>query len=370
MRDNSLSVFLKLLRAGLWEHEVSLFSYQAIDYNKVYQLAEEQSVAGIVTAGIEHIVGQKAPQDFSLMFIGSALQLEQRSIAMNIFIADLIQRMRANDIYTLLVKGQGIAQCYERPLWRAAGDVDLYLSKDNYDKAKKILVPLASEVEEEDKKRLHLGMTIDSWIVELHGTMYTKLSKRMNNVSDEVHHDIFNNGNVRSWNNQGVQVFLPCADNDVIIIFSHIINHFYGEGIGLRQICDWCRLLWTYRSKLDLRLLECRIRKMGLMSEWKAFASLAVDYLGMPSDAMPFYIDNVKYKRKADRIMKLTIESGSFGTNKDYSYRLDSPKWKEYIITFFRCMGEFARIATIFPWDASKFFVNYSINRIKYTLFG
>ena len=30
----------------------------------------------------------------------------------------IVDKMREKDIYTLLVKGQGIAQCFERPLWR------------------------------------------------------------------------------------------------------------------------------------------------------------------------------------------------------------------------------------------------------------
>ena len=35
-------------------------------------------------------------------------------------------------INVLLVKGQGIALCYIRPLWRVAGDIDLFLNKDYY----------------------------------------------------------------------------------------------------------------------------------------------------------------------------------------------------------------------------------------------
>ena len=134
--------------------------------------------------------------------------------------------------------------------------MDLYLSKDNYEKAKAYLIPLSQHLQEEDKRRLHFGMTIEDFVVELHGTMYTGLSRKMNRVSDEVHQDIFYSGNVRSWNDDGTQVFLPSADNDVIIIFNHFINHFYGEGIGLRQVCDWCRLLWTYKNKLNF-ILRC-----------------------------------------------------------------------------------------------------------------
>ena len=77
-------------------------------------------------------------------------------------------------------------------------------------------------------------------------------------------------------------------NNDILLIFTHFLKHFYKGGIGLRQICDWCRLLWTYRDSIDVALLEQRLRKMGLMSEWKAFAALAVEYLGMPAES-PIY---------------------------------------------------------------------------------
>jgi hypothetical protein len=111
-----------LVRAGLWEKEVQLASFGQIDFNEVYRLAEEQSVVGLVAAGLEHLQDVQPPKEILLQFIGQSLQLEQRSIAMNGFIAALVEKMRKVGIYTLLVKGQGTAQCYERPLWRAAGD--------------------------------------------------------------------------------------------------------------------------------------------------------------------------------------------------------------------------------------------------------
>ena len=218
--DNYQKVFFELLRAGLWEKEVRLSQYKEIDYSVILNLAEEQSVVGLVAAGLEHVLDVKVPQVWALQFAGQTIQLEQRNKAMNAFISKLIGKLRNEDIYTLLVKGQGIAQCYERPLWRACGDVDLYLSNDNYEKAKKLLLPIATNIEKEERRRLHLGMTVDGWVVELHGTMHTKLSRRMNRVADDVHSDLFYNGNVRSWNDNGAPVFLPSANNDVIIIFN------------------------------------------------------------------------------------------------------------------------------------------------------
>ncbi len=85
--------------------------------------------------------------------------------------------------------------------------------------------------------------------------------------------------NVRSCLNGKTQVFLPEINCDVVYVFTHILQHFFKGGIGLRQISDWCRLLWTYRDSLDHGLLESRIKNMGLMSEWKTFGSLAVTCL-------------------------------------------------------------------------------------------
>lgn len=89
------------------------------------------------------------PKPMALQFIGRMMQLEQRNQAMNYFIGVLVEKMREAGIYTVLVKGQGVGQCYERPLWRSCGDVDFFLDDENYGRAKGLLRPLAASVEEE-----------------------------------------------------------------------------------------------------------------------------------------------------------------------------------------------------------------------------
>lgn len=321
MEMNHQYAFFELLRAGLWEKEARLSEFKGIDFAAVLQLAEEQSVVGLVTAGLEKVVDSKVPKDVILQFVGITLQVEQRNKDMNDYVAQLIDQLRKEDIYAILVKGQGIAQCYEKPLWRASGDVDLLLSENNYEKAKKLLKPLAVVLESEYESFKHLGMTMKGGnVVELHGTLHSRLSKRIDRVIDDAQNDVFYSGSVRSWLNGNTLVFLPSPNNDVIFVFTHILQHFYIEGIGLRQICDWCRLLWSYRSAVDVRLLEQRIRRAGLLSEWRAFATLAVDWLGMPVEAMPLYSYDKKWIRKAERIMEFVIETGNFGHNRQIDH--------------------------------------------------
>lgn len=118
MNNKQTEAFFALLRAGLWEKEVRLSAYQPIDFTAIQTMAEEQSVVGLIAAGLEHVKDAAVPKVDLLQFIGQTLQLEQVNVEMNTFIADLVEKMRKVGIYTLLVKGQGIAQCYERPMWR------------------------------------------------------------------------------------------------------------------------------------------------------------------------------------------------------------------------------------------------------------
>lgn len=311
--SNNQQAFLELVRAGLWEKEASLSQFGDIDYAEVLRLAEVQAVVGLVAAGLEHVVDVKVPQMWALQFAGQTIQIEQRNQAMNQFIADLIAKMREADIYTLLVKGQGIAQCYERPQWRASGDVDLFLSVENFEKAKDFLFPLSSGNKPECNYSIELGYYIDSWSVELHGTQRTGLSSNVDAEIDAIQRELFYGEKVRSWNNGGITVFLPAADEDVFLVFTHFIKHFYKEGgVTLRQMCDWCRLLYTYKGSIDFRLLEQRIKRAGLLSEWKAFAAFAVDTLGMSVDAMPLYCEAGKWKKKAEKILPFILKGGEW----------------------------------------------------------
>ena len=310
-------VFFSLLRTGLWDANPDMRIDGTTNWQEVYRLANEQSVLGLVLGGLEHS-DEKPPQVLLLQWIGEVQMIEQRNKEMNFFIADLIEKLRKNDIYALLVKGQGIAQCYEKTLWRCPGDVDLFLSDSNYERAKSFLKPLASSVEEEYEREKHLGMTIDGWVVELHGHLFGGLSTRVERELNLLQYDTFYRGEVRSWMNGQTQIFLLKAENDAFYVFTHILQHFYKEGVGLRQICDWCRLLYTYRDSLNFGLLEQRIKRAGLMSEWKAFYALATKYLGMPEVPCFMFQDSgdPQWERKADRIMEFILKSGNMGHNR------------------------------------------------------
>ena len=375
IKDNTIEAFFALVRAGLWGEAGANLNlnandnlFEGVEWEKIYQLAQEQSVQGLVLAGLEHSE-IKPPKELLLQWIGEVQLIEQRNKEMNAFINQLIGDLRKSNIYTLIVKGQGMAQCYERPLWRASGDIDFYMNDDDFQKAKIFFRPLVDKFDPDDEYTRHINMHYGEWVVEIHANQNCSLSPRINRMMNEVHNNLFYYGKVRSWDNNGTQIFLPSADNDALIIFTHFLNHFYRGGVGLRQICDWCRLLYTYKYSLNYEFLESRIKRAGLMSEWKAFGAFAVKYLGMPIEAIPFLNvnDNLNdsLKRKADRICEFILEVGNFGQNRDTSYYGKYPFFIRKAISAWRRVKDLCRHTMIFPLDSIRFFFGMTISSLK-----
>lgn len=334
--DKNQDILLTLTIAGLWEKDVQLLPFGDIDYTAIYGMAEKQGVVGLVAAGMEHVMDVKIPQVAALTFAGATIQMEQRNKAMNGFIVELVEKMRAADIYTLLVKGQGVAQCYERPLWRPSGDIDFLLSEENYKKAVELFGTLYPNNKNGGQYSKEYAFYTDQWMIELHGSLRTCLSATIDKEVDAVQKDVFYGGNVRSWMNGGTRVFLPAPNEDVFLVFTHFIKHFYKEGMTLRQVCDLCRLMWTYREQIDAEWMKRHVKKAGLMKEWQAFYQLACKYLGMPDVNLNA---NANLDRKVERLMAFILNGYTGSKVKD--------TWQ---------------IAKIFPWKAIRYTPSIFLN--------
>lgn len=368
--NNTEALFL-MVRAGLFGRTEGIEGFQpdGVDWTEVYQLAKEQSVVGLVAEGIEIARTEWSkthdrplvPKKQALQFASATLQLKQRNLDMNKFVAKLFGRLQKRDIYALLLKGQGVAQCYNNPLLRACGDVDLLLSEENSQKAKEYLLQFASFSKVGNEYKKDFALKISDWLVELHGSLRCGFSSRIDRELDKIYHDTFHGGNVRSWTNGKVQVPLLGEVNEVFYVFVHFLNHFYKSGVGIRQICDWCRLLWTFRESLDLTALESRLMRMKLMSEWRAFGMFAVEYLGMPKEAMPFFCEDEKWKQKARQILSFVLKTGNMGFNRKSEVRVHSFLTRK-IKSSVQRLCDLANHFTIFPLDSLRFFPSIFLN--------
>jgi hypothetical protein len=92
-KDNTIEAFFALLRAGLWsDGNQEILVDGTTDWQEVYRIATEQSVLGLVLAGLEHS-DIKPPKELLLQWIGVVQLIEQRNKAMNEYIAELIEEI-------------------------------------------------------------------------------------------------------------------------------------------------------------------------------------------------------------------------------------------------------------------------------------
>ena len=286
---------------------------------------------------------------------------------MNKFVATLFDRLHGKDIHPILLKGQGVAQCYDKPLLRMYGDVDLLLSQEQYQEAKNYLLPFASMTKDSNEHKKEFAMRISNFQVELHGSLRCGFSTRIDRELDKIYRDAFVRQECRTTFGD-VPIHLLGEGDNVFYVFVHLLNHFYKGGVGIRQICDWCRLLWTFRESLDRGAMESRLKKMRLMSEWRAFGTFAVEYLGMPAEAMPFYSDDEKWRRKARQILAFVLKVGNLGANRKGKTK-SAAGMPHLLVRKIKSskqrICDLANHFTIFPMDTLRFFPNIFFNGFR-----
>lgn len=93
--------------------------------------------------------------------------------------------------------------------------------------------------------------------------------------------------------------------------------------------------------------------------------ALAVEYLGMPVEAMPFYSSQKRWSREAGRICSFVIRVGNFGHNRDMSYYAKRPYVVRKAISFRRRFVDALNHLAIFPLDTLRFFPSIVFNGIR-----
>ena len=152
----------------------------------------------------------------------------------------------------------------------------------------------------------------------------------------------------------------------------HAFVHFLNSGIGLRQVCDWVRLLATRHEDINTLLLEKYFRKVGLLRAAKAFGYIAVHYLGLPEDNLPFSVKGME--RAGEILLDDIFATGNFGQHdariKPRPKGYWAGKWHTFRRATKRCMKlrKFApNEALWYPVTLIKGTVTIQINKLRAT---
>lgn len=358
--------FFALLRSGLWnEVPDAAFFAGSVDWEALYKLAFEQTVVPLVTDGINLLPKQFLPAEPERMdpFLGDMMVTAQRNAKLDRFIPKLFENL--GSIPAVLVKGQSLAADYPDPARRQPGDIDLLVPPSSYEAAKEVLLPKATKVLDEEREILHQGMYFKSVEVEIHGTISTLMSRKLDRKLAALLAEQFDGRKLPTVTIHETPIPVPEAGFNAVYIFVHLLHHYWAGGVGLRQVVDWMTFASVHKRDIHPVLLEATLRELGLLRLWETFTGFAQEYLGCPAEKLP--LAKAPDTRRNARIRAHLERSGNFGKNRNRTRGQES--WLERKIRSFwqKVVCDRLRHFQAFPKESLRFFFGafgYGLQRL------
>ena len=249
----SWDIFMKLLRAGLWEKDLQLDGpLNSSEWEKLLQAGRNQAVAGLFLRGVAHLpVEQMPPVAVRMQLLAEADEIERRNLQASIVEREVLERFGQEGIVPLVLKGSRAAKYYYEPLLRESGDIDLFIPKDEFESACAVfpgakLSPDGSAV-----------FTYKGVVVELHNRYYD-----LHVSPDKL-------------------PAVPSVCGELLLYSAHILKHALGPGIGFKQLCDMALALAGNEGKYSKADLEGALRRSGLYRWHRLLCSMLVSDLGL-----------------------------------------------------------------------------------------
>ena len=350
-------LFLSLLRCALWgsELDVDVANFSRKDLGSVVKMAKSQTVLGLIAHELmtrnefADLLGSESRERLTMMVQENFFTYQR----LNAVLLTIVLELRKHGIDPVLLKGQGISKYYPIPELRQCGDIDIYVGQEKFEKACDVIGAMSTpEDHQGDIPSLkHYHTRIGHAFIEIHRYTDVYWPKRYDRVYQKIS-DAGMHSNLVPLDFVDAEVTTPSVDFNVFFIFNHLWHHFIADGVGLRQLCDWVRLLHVNHGKIDLDKLSSMLCEMKLMKEWKVFGCIAVDTLGLPAEEMPFY--EPKYKKAAVKVLELIMLEGNFGQENMKGYKRPKGYLAGKWYSFKKRFGRNLRVLRIFPKESMR----------------
>lgn len=316
----SQAQYLELLRSGLWgtPADSSLFQGE-VNWKAILRIAKEQTTQVIVTDGIEALPSELWPaKEIMFKLIAIRVKTKHLHLQLNSALTKIAKALNAESLPSVLLKGQGVAHNYRLPESRMCGDIDLYVGKENFEKASDVICTLnpTQTKEEIEHDALHRHFDIDEVTLELHQKASSSANRRQKKLFDAWTKanldDHFLDGTLPTIDFDQTPVQTPSANYNAVFILHHAARHMITEGIGLRQICDWAMFLDKHHTEVDEAQLKADLSKFHMEEIWKEFGILAVSVLGLDSQSLPLAPAKLSSK-KTELLLEQIFAYGNFG---------------------------------------------------------
>lgn len=278
------------------------------DWRRIYAIAQNQAVGGVIFDIIDDLCeeGARPPLDVLYEWISFCEQIKQQNIVLNKRCADISNLFFEAGFKACILKGQGNAMLYPNPFSRIPGDIDIWVDgkkNDIFDFAKSI------NPEVQDGK-MHFEFPIyDDVKIEVHYkpsySRVHKYEKRLqrwfdDNALEQFCHQVKLEGSI---------ICVPTLYFNVVHQMSHMMRHFFSEGIGLRHLVDYYYVLNMLGKKGAIHDYHAIFNKLGMLNFAKGIMWVEREFLGIKED----YLIAPQSKVIGQLILKDVMSGGNFG---------------------------------------------------------
>lgn len=313
-----------------------LSEWEQIDWNEFFLFAQQQAILGVVFEGIE-CFSPDIPRELLLQWLALSEQIKQRNILMNQRAVEVTKVFADAGFRSCILKGQGNNLLYPNPYVRNSGDIDIWI-----DAPRKLITAFVKSKcpEAEDGERhIHFPYFKDVE-VEVH---YYPCSINVPKYNRQLQ-SFFRHHLEKQFSHQvslpGTDgtVCVPTLEFNVIHQLSHIMSHFFIEGIGLRQFVDYYYVLKHFDKKTDV---SSTLKETGMLKFARGVMWVEHDCLGLDEQ----YLITESDEKIGRLILKEILEGGNFGRHDQrYTFRKQG-YWARGATDVFRLL----RLTPVFP---------------------
>lgn len=245
--------------------------FEGINWKKLFHLAQKHNVAVMIYSALNTAT---IPEDVALLFKKEKNLMLSRTTRQNIEAELIMQELEKHTIRYIKLKGMHIKEYYPLNYMRNFGDIDLYVSKEDREKAKSIMANLGYTLE--NSIGYHDEYTKDNfYIFEIHSDVVNYTMKYAPIFEDPFSKSVLCKDSSMCYvlDNEHLYMHLVC----------HLYNHFIKTGCGIRLFAD----LLVFEEKVkdvDYDYVEAQLKKYGMLDFLNVVRKLNCYFFG---DAEP-----------------------------------------------------------------------------------
>ena len=286
------------------------------------QIEELYQMAGIhkMTAAVyEQIRGEALLQQPEYTNLARSFKgYTMREVMMQMQRADgflrIYEKMCAQGVRPLVVKGIICRNLYEKSDYRVSGDEDILVRKEDFSVCDAILAAGGFQREELDTE--HLPQEIP-------------YINPQNGVYIEMHFDLFaeESGAYGHLNKEFADAYATCIAEDIqgrtvwtlhptlhlFYLICHSLKHFLHGGFGIRQVCDMVMMAEHYGEQIDWDYIYGRLQELRMEIFWNGLVEIGREYLGFSYEKAHYPASLQKMHVNCDHLLLDLLDSGIYG---------------------------------------------------------